>query len=85
MKLYVKYCGGCNPMYDRSGLVREAAALLGAELSYEQPEMADMRLLVSGCDRNCVGRHHGGLSCIQLHASQPPDVLVESMKQERMW
>ena len=52
--LYVKYCGGCNPTYDRVALAGKTGCLLGAQLVYSAPASAQYRLVVCGCLRACV-------------------------------
>jgi len=54
MLLYVKFCGGCNPTFDRGTLVKNIASLLDARTVNSHPEQADMGLLVSGCSRHCA-------------------------------
>lgn len=53
----VKYCGGCNPRIDRSGLVREIGKLLPPEsrLSTEKTaEPWETGILVCGCPVACA-------------------------------
>jgi len=55
----VKYCGGCNPRIDRSGLIREIGELLppGRRLvTGSNPERWDAGLLVCGCPVACADR-----------------------------
>lgn len=51
----LKYCGGCNPSYDRAALVDELkAAYPQVEFCpYRQGEVYDLALLVKGCRRPC--------------------------------
>lgn len=54
MKIGIKFCGGCNPTYDRrEALDRLAARTAGHEVVYTS-EPCDLRLVVCGCDRTCV-------------------------------
>lgn len=56
MRVGVKYCGGCNPRYDRVALVHR--------LMEEQPqdyfepavpgEMYDLLLVICGCQAQCA-------------------------------
>ena len=62
MTVQVKYCGGCNPRYDRSGLVRRIREdFPGAAVIYEAPPGAavDFVLVVCGCSVRCAS--HGEL------------------------
>jgi hypothetical protein len=55
-RILVKYCGGCNPRYDRVALVEKLAASLKgkAELVYSESEGVDMVLAVQGCETACT-------------------------------
>ncbi len=54
----VKYCGGCNPTYDR---VKRVEMLMGALMgrielvSYEDAPF-ELLLIVNGCQKACVDR-----------------------------
>lgn len=57
VKVGLRYCGGCNPRYDRVALVKQ----LQQSLSGIRFELADAdadhaaALLVCGCSAQCVG------------------------------
>lgn len=57
MKVYVKYCGGCNPRFDRAKL----AGILQEELNEcEFSESAggqDVSLIVCGCPSACADKN----------------------------
>lgn len=59
MRLYVKYCGGCNPKYNRRKMVEEIADYLEAEFIYSDPGKNDICLLISGCERGCLKKTAG--------------------------
>ena len=52
----VKYCGGCNPRYDRVALVQQlAAAFPRLSFSHARPEEpGDILLVVCGCSARCA-------------------------------
>ena len=56
MTVGVKYCGGCNPRYDRTGLVRTLEqAAPGAVFLPARPEtVCDLLLVVCGCPARCA-------------------------------
>lgn len=59
MKVLIKYCGGCNPTYDRVALVKEIITRLKADYSdlqvvYEGE--ADFGIMITGCDAYCIDR-----------------------------
>jgi len=72
MTLYVKFCGGCNPGFDRGALARETAILLGARLVYSQSDEADACLLISGCSRSCA-KPTGNLPHISINRKTSPE------------
>jgi uncharacterized metal-binding protein len=64
LRIGVKYCGGCNPGYDRSAAyaairdgVTAVAATKGAEVSFEparEGELYDALLVLCGCANRCA-------------------------------
>ena len=59
MKIHVKYCGGCNPKFDRTKFVNQLKTILNAEVVYTDRDKADICLLISGCERNCLKEQAG--------------------------
>lgn len=55
MRVGIKYCGGCNPRYDRVAFVdRLRAQYPEADFRYAQPgEDYDQLLVVCGCTAQC--------------------------------
>jgi len=55
-RLGVKYCGGCNPEFDRVEMVRQIASRLAerVELVSWQDPVIDGLLIVAGCQTACV-------------------------------
>ena len=55
MKRAVKYCGGCNPRYDRVGLVKKLEEKIGVILTSPQPDcIYDELYVVCGCSACCA-------------------------------
>ncbi len=55
-RIGIKYCGGCNPTYERVEMVEKIKFLVGGQfdfLPYDR-EGLDGLLLVQGCERACV-------------------------------
>jgi hypothetical protein len=52
----VKYCGGCNPHYDRVSLVEDLKMRLGREIEWVSPEDGDLDLVlaIEGCQTACA-------------------------------
>lgn len=62
-KIGVKYCGGCNPRFDRGQAVEELRQRLGAERvqPVREGEEYDVILLVCGCQARCIRDWRGSL------------------------
>lgn len=55
MRRAVKYCGGCNPRFDRVGLVRRLESELGQPFPAAQPGTAyDELYVINGCPARCA-------------------------------
>ena len=56
MKVGLKYCGGCNPEYDRVALVRHIEESLQDRVEFVTPESEGVGLIlaVEGCSTACV-------------------------------
>ena len=55
-KVFVRYCGGCNPGYDRVAAVTQLLET-GKLLLTTENSGACLRMAVSGCSRRCAGKH----------------------------
>ena len=51
LKVGIKYCGGCNPYYDRVALVKEIEARLNGQVQFVSHQAADSDLIlaIEGC------------------------------------
>jgi hypothetical protein len=56
IKIGIKYCGGCNPEYDRVALVRHIEERLQGKAEFVEPggEGIDLILAVEGCSTACA-------------------------------
>lgn len=56
MKIGVKFCGGCNPGYERGNIVKRiCAAFPQVEIEPVREENTyDLILLISGCHAECL-------------------------------
>ena len=56
VKVGLKYCGGCNPEYDRVALVRHIEESLQGKIAFVTPEGEGVRLIlaVEGCSIACA-------------------------------
>jgi hypothetical protein len=55
-RIGLKYCGGCNPSYDRVEYVRAIQEAAGDRIAWVTLDEGGFStiLLVSGCDKQCV-------------------------------
>jgi len=55
-RIGLKYCGGCNPSYDRVEYVREIQKAAGGRVDWVSLDEGGFcaLLLVSGCDKQCA-------------------------------
>ena len=57
LNIGIKYCGGCNPKYDRVNLVRRLTEAVGKKAVFETAQEGreyDMLIVISGCTSSCV-------------------------------
>ncbi len=56
VKIGIKYCGGCNPGYDRVALVKQIEERLRGEVEFVSPESKGVALVlaVEGCGTACA-------------------------------
>lgn len=57
MKIGIKYCGGCNPMYDRNALYEHAKGKYSNKYTFHFANSIndfDCIWVISGCKRQCV-------------------------------
>ena len=56
LRIGLKYCGGCNPGYDRVALVNQIEKSLQREVEFVSPESEDVAIIlaVQGCSTACA-------------------------------
>lgn len=58
MKVAVKYCGGCNPTFDRVAFCDRVFEAFPTLTKVSGEECAQPVLVICGCSRNCAGHYH---------------------------
>jgi hypothetical protein len=55
-KIGIKYCGGCNPTYERLEVIQAVQSRLGDRFLFIRPDQRDLdgMLLINGCVRSCA-------------------------------
>lgn len=93
MKLYIKYCGGCNPVINRKKLINQVVSQLKQYTALElTAQGADVGLIVGGCPVCCVNLDEikipsrnlvvvGGdlVDCIKVPPDQQADAVVQKI------
>lgn len=55
MTVLIRYCGGCNPRYDRTEIVRRLKERFpGLLFSYDKEERCEAAVIVCGCSSACA-------------------------------
>ena len=56
MRVGLKYCGGCNPEYDRAALVKHIQESLQCRIEFVPPKSEGVTLIlaVEGCSTACA-------------------------------
>lgn len=56
VRVGLKYCGGCNPRYDRVALAEDLKARVGQGIEWVSPESGDLNLVlaIEGCETACA-------------------------------
>jgi len=56
LKIGLKYCGGCNPTYDRGAMAEKITRELDSEANFSTiiDDNVDMVLSIQGCDVSCA-------------------------------
>ena len=57
-KIGIKYCGGCNPNYERVKMVQRVQSLMKDRFLFLRHNQQDLDVLVlmNGCPRACAGK-----------------------------
>lgn len=82
-RVRIKFCGGCNPDYDRIALVEDLKARLAGMVVWVSAEddPFDMVLAVHGCQTACMDlTAFGGYHIHHIHFVEDLDPLVEEMR-----
>ncbi|MBU3092957.1 hypothetical protein K2F40_01650 [Clostridium sp. CM028] len=61
MKIGIKYCGGCNPTYDRPGVVSKLKKYIGKAHSIETAKhgiIYDVVVILCGCTSACASHQN---------------------------
>ncbi len=74
LKVGIKYCGGCNPYYDRVAIVKRIADRLAGrvEIVALDHDQIDLVVAVEGCSTACADLNSSKARAIRI-ITQPED------------
>lgn len=85
MKIGIKYCGGCNPRYDRGKLLADLKTTFNDRHVFEVAQVEtvyDALIVIGGCTSCCA--KHGHLSVVgetwYVKSAEDYDTLIERLK-----
>lgn len=88
-RVAVKYCGGCNPSYDRVRYVERVRGAAGDQIEWVslEADRIEVVLVVGGCDRQCVEGveyEKAGLRVVRLRDGRAvPEEVVGRLLEQR--
>jgi hypothetical protein len=81
----VKYCGGCNPRYDRVALAEALMARLGREIKWVSLDARDLALVlaIEGCQTACADLSpFKGIEIRVITCPEDADGFIRDMERE---
>jgi hypothetical protein len=81
----VKYCGGCNPEYDRVSLVMKLERNLKEKARFVLPERkhVDMILAVQGCRTSCADLDpFGGVKTVNVTSMEDANQFISRVERD---
>ena len=85
-KVGVRYCGGCNPRYNRGGVfqkIRDRLQDIDFEVAQEGVEY-DALLVIGGCT-SCCASYHQFTYCKGVVKIWDPNELEDTIKKLKEW
>ncbi len=75
----IKYCGGCNPRYDRVTLAEALKKKMGDKrfITGEQALSADLLIVVTGCQSRCPKISFSSNKILHIDKATPIDEIIE--------
>jgi len=85
-KVGIKYCGGCNPYYDRVALVERIERLLTGKVEFVSSENrhVDLVLAVQGCATCCADlKSYKGKPIHIISRTEDADKLLQKLLKQQ--
>lgn len=83
LRVGIKYCGGCNPEYDRVAIVDHIKQNLQDEIEIVRPESEDVDLILSvnGCSTACADlKHFEGLKIHTITSMEDSNKFIQVIR-----
>jgi hypothetical protein len=82
-KIGIKYCGGCNPAYERMEMIKRVQSQLKDQILFlrHDEQGLDGLILVNGCPRSCAAKdlNHKEISCHSITGENDFGTLIEGL------
>ncbi|MDD5169631.1 MAG: hypothetical protein PHN75_12490 [Syntrophales bacterium] len=84
-KIAIKFCGGCNPTFDRSDYWSGIKAAINSEIDWVSPDQPDIDalLLICGCYAACPEKYcdpaHYKFFIVIRDAYEPPNRIARKL------
>jgi len=82
-RIGVKYCGGCNPTYERVNMLQQVQSLFKDQLLFPRHDEPDIEFIVllSGCHRACAGQDFNPteISCYSVTGENGLEHLIDCL------
>ena len=77
----IKYCGGCNPTYERLEVIQAIQSRLGGRFLFLRPDQRDLdgMLLINGCVRSCATENldHRETAYVSISGEKDLELLID--------
>jgi hypothetical protein len=81
LKTGVKFCGGCNPRYDRKAFLKKIEkSMTGYRFTYNLEEEYDILLIICGCKSACAKCDNKGKKTIIVDNLSETEEIIRQLK-----
>jgi len=81
LKIGVKFCGGCNPRYDRKAFLKKIEeAKAEYNFTYNLEEEYDILLIICGCKSACAGHDNKGKKVVRVDNLSKEEEIARRLK-----
>ena len=83
IRIGLKYCGGCNPSYDRKAIADMIQRQPGITvIPYNENEIPDMALIICGCSADCIStdKYRGRYGTVLINSPEQADEVIRQIR-----